>query len=103
MAQGLGEGPLAVDRHVLGTRRHPGDSLDGRCPHRLQPRPTRSEIGGIGRVQDRPFGVAPVELGRQEWRDLDTPDAQPVDLAVEVGAVQGHATNPHPAQVDQPK
>ena len=77
------------------------DALDRRRPHRLQTGPPGSEIRRLGPAQGHPLRVAPVELGLHQRGDLDTPDAQPLDLAVEVGVDERHTAHVHTSEVDE--
>jgi hypothetical protein len=90
--------------------RQPLGPLDRRRPHPFDDRPRLAEAVRVGRVELRPFRVAPVQLGLDERHDIDAVDPDVADLAVDVDILQPraaqrragevHVAEPRAAEID---
>lgn len=110
MAQCLDERPLALDPLVQQVGRQPLGALYGRRPRLLDDPPRRAEAASVGRVELRPFRVAPVQLGLHERHDVDAIDPDVADLAVDVDILEPraahrragevHVSEPRAAEID---
>ncbi len=93
VAQGLDEGPLAVDRLVQQCRVEAPGPLDRRRPPPLDDVPRVAKAGGVGGSHLHPIRLTPVELGLDERRHVDAVEDEALELAVDVHVAELDATH----------
>ena len=101
VAQRLDKRPLAVDPPVQQFRVQIAGPGHGLLPQRLQYVPGFAVSGGVGRAHLGPAGVAAVEFGLHQRRDVDAVDPEVLDLAADVDVHQVRPADRDSGQVDQ--
>src|SRR5262249_37527110 len=100
VAQGLDEGPLAVDGLVQQRGVQAAGPGDGAVPEPVEGVPGGPEAGRCCGAHRGPVRVAPVQLGVDQRCDVDTVDRDVEDLAVDVDVGQLDPAHHHAVQRD---
>ena len=99
VAQGLHRRPLAAHALVLRALGHLAEALDRRRPASLQLSMAFPQVGRVGRADQQPHRMPPVQLGLDVCRHLDPVDHEVADQPVDHGVLHHHPDHAGPSQV----